>query len=69
MVNINNKMDNIKALIETFLAVSLPLALKTISPVLSFISLILGIVYLVYKIRREIDHRKLIDKTKDNESE
>ena len=62
-------MDNIKALIETFLAVSLPLALKTISPVLSFISLILGIVYLVYKIRREIDHRKLIDKTKDNESE
>tara|TARA_R110000851_G_scaffold254265_2_gene406723 strand:- start:188 stop:397 length:210 start_codon:yes stop_codon:yes gene_type:complete len=69
MVNINNKMDNIKALIETFLAVSLPLALETISPVLSFISLILGIVYLVYKIRREIDHRKLIDKTKDNESE
>jgi len=61
------EMDNIKTLVEPLLAVTLPILLKTLSPLLSVTTMILGIVYMTYKIRNEqIMYKRNNRKDEDN---
>lgn len=46
-------MDSIKAVIESIIAIALPLTLQVLSPLLSFVGVVLGVVYLYYKVKNE----------------